>query len=55
MNDGFDEPIDKDSFIEIISSALGRISSSLHPRVGSSLDEIRSMYDTYLEQLDEAH
>ena len=34
---------------------MSRISSVLHPRVGSSLDEIRSMYDTYLEQLDVAH
>lgn len=55
MNEAVAEPIDKDQFLEIISSALGRISSSLHPRVGSSLDEIRSMYDTYLEQLDVAH
>ena len=55
MNDGPTEAIDKDQFLEIISCAFDKISSSLHPRVGGSLDQIRSMYDLYLEQVDLAH
>ena len=55
MNDGPTEAIDKDQFLEIISCAFDKIISSLHPRVGGSLDQIRSMYDLYLEQVDVAH
>ena len=55
MNDGPVEAIDKDQFIEIISCAFDKIINSLHPRVGGSLDQIRSMYDLYLEQVDLAH
>ena len=55
MNDGPPGVIDKEQFLEIISCAFDKISSSLHPRVGGSLDQIRSMYDVYLEQVDVAH
>lgn len=55
MNNEGAESIDKDKFLEIVSSAFDKVISSLHPRVGGSLNQIRSMYDHYMEQVEYAH
>ena len=46
---GVDEEIDKEQFLEIIQVAYQKILASLNPRVSLCLNQIRQMYDHFIE------
>ena len=51
----YGQGVDKMHFLEIIKSTFERVSGCVHPRVGSSLNQVRQLYDTYIDQVENSH
>jgi len=44
-----DDEIDKEQFLNIVNTAFNKIISSMHPRIGQSLQLIQEMYTHFIE------
>lgn len=54
-NQQHDIEIDKEQFLSIISRAFEKIITSMHPKIGMSLNQIRLMYEHYISQVECMH
>ena len=51
--DNLDPEIDKIEFLEIITSTFNKISSSLHPKLGKSLNQLSLLYSHFINQIEQ--
>ena len=51
-NNVHDLEIDKDQFLEIIQGTFQKILMPLNPKISNCLNQLRFMYDHYIEQIE---
>lgn len=51
--DNLDPEIDKIEFLEIITTTFNKISSSLHPKLGKSLNQLSLLYSHFINQIEQ--